>query len=87
MAAAAYQHPARERGITLGIEGIIEGMEIYNPLKSRTFWTIVITVAIGAINAAVPFLSPDLQAVIQGILGVLAIYFHQSTAVNAGATN
>lgn len=59
----------------------------YNILKSRTFWTLVVMGLIPAINLFVVRLSPDLQAIIEPLLGLLAAYFHNSTAVSSGATN
>jgi hypothetical protein len=59
----------------------------YNILKSRTFWTILLTIIIAVLNAVNPFISPAYQGVITTILGILAIYFHTSTAVKAGAVN
>lgn len=59
----------------------------YNIFKSRTFWTIVITIGIGALNAALPFMPDSVQTTVQGLLGLVAIYFHNETAKKADAVN
>lgn len=59
----------------------------YNLLKSRTFWLIVVNAFIQIGNAVVPTLSPTEQALVGFVLGMLAIYTHNQTAVTAGATN
>lgn len=59
----------------------------YSIWRSKTFWTIFITVALAVGNAVVPFMSPDIQATLTTLLGMLAAYFHNLTAVNNGATN
>jgi hypothetical protein len=59
----------------------------YNLLKSRTFWTLVIMSLLPIANVIVPTLPGGVQAGAELVLGILAAYFHNSTAVNAGATN
>lgn len=59
----------------------------YSLLKSKTFWTIVLMVVVGAGNAVVPVLPADWQAIVEAVLGALASAFHLSTAKNAGAIN
>ena len=59
----------------------------YNLLKSRTFWTLVIMSLLPVANAILPTLSPAFQGIAEVFLGIVAAYFHNSTAVNSGATN
>lgn len=59
----------------------------YALIRSRTFWTLVVMGALPIINLFVPLLSPTMQAIVEPILGLIATYFHNSTAQTAGATN
>jgi hypothetical protein len=49
---------------------------IYNGWISKTNWTAVITVLVTLANAVVPFMSPQVQAVVTAILGALIVIFH-----------
>lgn len=44
-------------------------------LKSRTFWTIVVTFVIGGVQAISEFMPNNLYLLITGLLSTLAIYF------------
>jgi hypothetical protein len=48
----------------------------YSILKSRMFWTAVITFVVVGGNAIVPMLPPNVEAVVTGLLLLLATYFH-----------
>lgn len=48
----------------------------YSIFASRTFWTVVAMFVIGGLNAIVPVIPADLQAVAMAALGILATYFH-----------
>lgn len=61
--------------------------QTYSLLRSRTFWTLVIMSLLPVLNAIVPTLPVPVQATAELILGILATYFHNSTAQKAGATN
>lgn len=60
---------------------------MYNPFKSKTNWAATAIIFINVGNALVPTLPPVWAAVLTGIIGVLVVVFHTTTAVNAGATN
>ena len=45
-------------------------------LKSRTFLTIVIMVAFNIMEVISPNLSPETRNAVNGILGLVATYFH-----------
>lgn len=45
-------------------------------LKSRAFWVIVVTFLVNGTNAVVPFLPASYQIGVNGILGILTMYFH-----------
>jgi hypothetical protein len=59
----------------------------YSLVRSKTFWTILVMVVVGAGNAVVPIIPADYQAVVVMLLGALASTFHLNTAQNAGAVN
>lgn len=59
----------------------------YSIFRSRTFYTILAMVIVGAGNALVPIIPAAYQALAVTLLGILAANFHLSTAQNAGATN
>lgn len=61
--------------------------QTYALLRSRTFWTLVVMSLLPVANAIVPTLGPSGQAVAEIVLGLIASYFHNATAVKAGATN
>lgn len=46
-----------------------------NVFKSRTNWTIIVSVALTTVQMAEGFLSPEIFVLLQSILGALAIYF------------
>ena len=51
-------------------------------LKSRTFLTIVIMVAFNIVEVVSPNLSPSVRDFINGILGLVAVYFHVNPSQN-----
>lgn len=59
----------------------------YSLLRSRTFWVLVIMSFLPVANAIVPVLPVDVQNLATVILGLLAAYFHGTTAQNSGAVN
>jgi hypothetical protein len=59
----------------------------YSLLRSRTFWTVVAMFVVGGGNAIVPILPPAFQALVEGLLGILAAYFHKDGMIAAGARN
>lgn len=59
----------------------------YSLLKSRTFWTLIAMFIVGGGNALLPIIPPAYQALAEGLLGILAAYFHKDGMVQAGATN
>jgi hypothetical protein len=46
-----------------------------NILKSRTVWAVVLIFVTAGVNAITDFLSPGTLEIVQGVLGILAIYF------------
>lgn len=48
----------------------------YSIFASRTFWTVVLMFIIGGLNSIVQFIPGPIDAVIMGLLGVAATYFH-----------
>jgi len=52
--------------------------KINKAIKSRTVWTIVALFLINGFNAISAELSPEVLAVVNPILGLLAIYFKVS---------
>jgi hypothetical protein len=62
--------------ILVAIIDILIYMEtLFRILKSRTFWTIVAMFIIGGVNAISQLIPENLQALIMGILALLATYF------------
>lgn len=59
----------------------------YSLLRSKTFWTLVVMSLLPIANSIVPTLPPLWQNMAELVLGILAAYFHNSTAQAAGATN
>lgn len=45
-------------------------------LKSRTVWTVIVTVLMNSVNANMQFIPADLTPYINGGLALLAMYFH-----------
>ena len=45
-------------------------------LKSRTFWTLVFMFAFNAIEVVSPNLSPETRTLVNGVMGLLAVFFH-----------
>lgn len=62
-------------------------MNTYSLLRSRTFWTLVVMSLLPVANVIVPTLPEGAQAATEIVLGVIAAYFHNSTAVRSGAVN
>lgn len=61
--------------------------QTYSLLRSKTFWTIIAMVVVGAGNAVLPVIPTADQAVIQLVLGVLASYFHLQTGQSTTGSN
>lgn len=59
----------------------------YSLLRSKTFWLLVIAAFIPVANAIVPTLPLGIQDGASAVLSLLAIYTHNLTAQNSGATN
>jgi hypothetical protein len=57
-------------------------------LKSRTFWTLVVTFLFNGFQAIEPSLrlDPGMLLVINGALGLLATYFHITPSQSYGAS-
>lgn len=47
-----------------------------NLIKSRTFWSIVVLVAVNTVPQLRGYLSPELLDLFNVVLGALATYFH-----------
>lgn len=45
-------------------------------LKSRTVWTILVTVVANSINANMQFIPAEFTPYINGVLALVAMYFH-----------
>lgn len=58
---------------------------MYSIFKSRTFYTVVAMFIVGGLNAIVPVLPADVQAIAMAVLGVAATYFHISPSQNYSA--
>lgn len=56
----------------------------YNPFTSKTNWLQVAIIATAVLNSLVPFLSPEHQAVVTAVLGILAIITHSTGVVKFG---
>ncbi len=54
----------------------------YSILKSRTFWTVVAMFVVGGVNGVLPVLPAPVQTLAEGLLGVLAVYFHVNPSQN-----
>jgi hypothetical protein len=61
--------------------------QTYALIRSRTFWTIFIMSLLPVANAIVPTFPPAVASVCEVLLGVVAAYFHNQTAINSGAVN
>ena len=59
----------------------------YSFLRSKTFWTIVVTFIITGTNGIEGLLPAGSVIYIQAVLSMLATYFHTSTAIAFGARN
>lgn len=53
-------------------------------LKSRTFWTIVVIVLLNSFPQVKQYLPGDVSDAINGILGLLAAYFHVNPSRDYG---
>jgi hypothetical protein len=62
-------------------------MTNYSVLKSKTFWTLVVTFVVTAGNAIVPLLPAGAQVTIVAILLALATIFHVSGVNNAAVAS
>lgn len=51
-------------------------------LKSRTTWTIVVLFLVSGVTAIRAFIPTGLQPIIDGVLSLLAIYFHTNPSQN-----
>lgn len=56
--------------------------KIQQALKSRTFWTIFITVVMNTLNANTQFISPQTLEIFNAIFAVIATYFHINPSQN-----
>ena len=54
-----------------------------NAFKSRTNWTIAISLALIVVQTAEPFMPAEIFVLVQSILGALAIYFRTVPAQHA----
>lgn len=59
----------------------------YSFWRSKTFWTLVVTFIITGTNGIMGLIPAWSVIYVQGLLGLLATYFHVSTANKFGATN
>lgn len=59
----------------------------YSLLRSKTFWLLVLAAIIPILNAIVPTLPIGVQDGASVLLSLLAMYTHNLTAKNSGATN
>lgn len=55
---------------------------MYSIFKSRTFYTVLAMFVVGGLNAIVPVLPADVQAIAMAVLGVAATYFHTNPSQN-----
>lgn len=62
-------------------------MDTYSLLRSKTFWTLVVTFVVGVGNLFVPVLPADVQGIVTTLLLMLASYFHLQTGLNTSGTN
>jgi len=51
-------------------------------LKSRTFWTIVALFIINGVSAIHSSIPANLAPIVDGVLGILAVYFHINPSQN-----
>lgn len=51
-------------------------------LKSRSAWTIVAMFLVGGIGAVHNIIPPSSVGLVDGVLGILAIYFHLNPSQN-----
>ena len=59
----------------------------FSIFRSKAFWTLLVMGLLPVVNLFVPFLPQAFQAVAEVVLAALATYFHNQTAVTAGAVN
>lgn len=50
--------------------------KIKQALKSRTFWTIVLTIIVNAVNANMKLFPADALDTVNIVLGLITTYFH-----------
>jgi hypothetical protein len=62
-------------------------MTNYSLLKSKTFWTLVVTFVVTAGNAIVPLLPAAVQAAVIAVLLMLATVFHVTGVNNAAVAS
>ncbi len=62
-------------------------MNTYSFYKSKTFWTVVVMFVIGGFQNISSFLPAGSETIVLGVLGIIATYFHVSTAKAGGVTN
>jgi hypothetical protein len=62
-------------------------MTNYSILKSKTFWTLVVTFVVTAGNAIVPLLPAAAQVTVVAILLALATIFHVTGVNNAAVAS
>jgi hypothetical protein len=62
---------------------------ILTALKSRTFWTLVVTFLFNGFEAVEPTLrlDPSVLVMINAVLGIVATYFHINPSQSYGASN
>lgn len=51
-------------------------------LKSRTFYTLLVTFLLNGYNAISPSVSPDVAVIVNAVLMMLATYFHVNPSQN-----
>lgn len=59
----------------------------YSLLKSRTFWTLVVTFLYNTWQLLAPSVSPDVSTVLNAVFLFLASYFHLQTGTSTTGTN
>jgi uncharacterized membrane protein len=55
---------------------------MYSLVKSRTFWTIVLSFVVGGLNQVLPILPPGVATLATFFLGIAATYFHVNPSQN-----
>jgi hypothetical protein len=59
----------------------------YSLFRSRTFWTIIAMMIVGAGNAVIPVIPAPYSALVVCVLGVVASYFHLDTGNSTAGSN